>query len=47
MQFLPKTFLSFNKGNLPQLRQVMIISDMMFEMRDKLHVCAMLVCGNQ
>ena len=36
---LPETFLSFNKGNVPQLRQVMIISDMMFKMRDKLHVC--------
>ena len=25
---LPETFLSFNKGNLAQIRQVMIISDM-------------------
>ena len=36
---LPETFLSLNQGNLPQLRQVMIISDMMFKMGDKLHVC--------
>ena len=35
---LPETFLSFNKGNLPQLRQVMIISEMMFKMRDKFYV---------
>ena len=35
---LPETLLSLNKKNLPQIRQVMIISDMMFKMREKLHV---------
>ena len=31
-------FLSFNNGKLPQLRQVMIISDFIVKVKDKLHV---------
>ena len=36
--FLPVYFFSFNKGKWPQLRQVMIISDIIGKMGVKLHV---------